>query len=97
MRRDIAVLESLYSLKNLESTYFCSGKEPRGVHSKALLVLVSGDVYGGLSQHLTLAARRLVFREVVWAHKCEQCKAGENHDEYPDKLPFHGLPPDRTS
>lgn len=56
------------------------GEEPWGVHNKALLVPVSGDFYGGHLQHLTLAARRVVFREIVRVDKREHRKDGENHE-----------------
>ena len=59
----------------------------------ALLTPVSRDFRGGLFQHLALDGRRV--GEVVW-DRCEQRKADEDRDEYPNNSPFHGFP-DRTS
>jgi hypothetical protein len=53
---------------------------------------VSENFHGRrLQQHLALAARRVVFREVVRGHKREHRKGGENHEEYPGKFHFHGV------
>jgi hypothetical protein len=79
-RREIAVLEALFSLKNLERERSCARRRALGSPQQGLLVPVSGDFYRGHLQHLTLAARRVVFREIVRVDKREHRKGGENHE-----------------
>jgi hypothetical protein len=79
-KREIAVLEGLFSLKNLESTYVGSRRRALGSPQQGPAGPGDSGFLRGHVQHLNLAARRVVVREVVRVGERKRRKGGENHE-----------------